>query len=200
MSRSEIKYSLCEFNQRYLFPMEREFLPRLKEWRNSQIQVLRQTRPLTDYDQEKWFQRLSEDTHQAIFAIMIPVEECEGMKLIGYCGITSIDYKSARGELSFLVDPDRASDEELYRKDFLSVLSMLCKYGFEELNLNKIYTETFSFRGRTIVILEEFGFHLDGILREHHFTSGQYYDSLIHSILLSEWKLRQEEIKNAVEK
>lgn len=194
MGHSRRQSAICEFNQRYLFPLEREFLSRLKEWRNLQIRVLRQTKPLTDYDQEKWFQQLSEDAHQAIFAIMIPDEVREGMKLVGYCGITPIDYENRRGELSFLVDPDRASDEELYRKDFLSVLSMLCMYGFEELNLNKIYHETFSFREKHIAILEEFGFHLDGILREHHFTSGQCYDSLIHSILLSEWKLMQKEI------
>ncbi|MFX0163355.1 MAG: GNAT family N-acetyltransferase [Candidatus Hodarchaeota archaeon] len=195
MKRSKIK-ALYEFNGRYLCPIEKEFLPKLKEWRNLQIKLLRQFKPLTSYDQEKWFEKLSEDENQVLFGIVTVGEKGEKKALIGYCGITNIDFKNRRGEISFLVGPDRADDEKLYREDFLSTLYMLCKYGFEELNLNKLFTETFSFRKNHLKILEEFGFNRDGILRNHHFTCGRHYDSIIHSLLASEWK----KIKNEMEK
>ena len=188
--------ALYKFNGRYLLPIEREFLPQLKQWRNSQIKVLRQFKPLTNYDQEKWFENLSEDEHQVMFGITTFDEKCQKEVLIGYCGITNIDFKNRRGEISFLADPGRVKDEKLYREDLLSVLYMLCKYGFEELNLNKLFTETFSFRKNNIKILEDFGFKCDGILRNHHFTYGQYYDSIIRSLLSSEWK----KIENEMEK
>lgn len=199
MKKSKIK-AFYEFNGRYLCPIEKEFLPKLKEWRNLQIKLLRQFKPLTSYDQEKWFEKLSEDENQVLFGIVTLSEKGEKKVLIGYCGITYIDFKNRRGEISFLVDSDRVNDEKLYKEDFLSTLYMLCKYGFEELNLNKLFTETFSFRKSTIEILEEFGFNRDGILRSHHFTCGQYYDSIVHSLLTSEWKQKRKKIKNELEK
>ncbi len=197
-SESMIK-SVCNFNGRYLSPVSQGHLSKLKGWRNSQMDILRQWKFLTDYNQEKWFQQISEDDTQIILEIMVPAEE-NNMQFIGYCGIVGMDFINRRGEISFLVDPVRAQDKKLYREDFLSTLYMLCQYGFEELNSHKLFTETFAFRLYHIKILEEFGFHLDGTLREHQFIKGQYHDSLIHSILCHEWIKIKEEMKNVLEK
>jgi len=188
------------FNKRSLYPLNREHLSKLKDWRNSQMDILRQWKPLTDYNQEKWFQKISEDNTQVIFAILTPNEKGSNMDFIGYCGITYIDFRNRRGEISFLVSPVRVQDKKLYREDFLSVLYMLCQYGFEKLNLHKIFAETFAFREDHIKILEDFGFHLDGILRDHQFIKNQYQDSLFHSILYDEWLQIKEKVKNVLEK
>jgi len=183
------KYSanfLYKYGNRYLFPLEKEHLPRLKEWRNAQMKVLRQYIPLTDFHQEKWFAYLKKDKNQALFALM--VGNPQKLNFIGYCGITNIDFKNRRGEISFLVNPNRVLEKETYRKDFLAALNMLCQHGFEELNLNKLFTETFDFRKDHLKILEEFGFRQEGELREHYFGQGKYFNSIIHSMLLSEWK------------
>lgn len=180
--------ALYEFNGRYLCPMEKSYLRNLKKWRNLQINVLRQFTPLTDCDQETWFESLQNDSRRVIFAILTCEENLKEPTFIGYCGITNIDFKNERGEISFLLDPDRATNEKLYREDFLSILEMLSRYSFEELNLNKLFTETFSFREFHIKILEEFDFKREGVLRNHHFTRGEYFDSIIHSLLASEWK------------
>lgn len=174
--------------------MEQEYLPILKKWRNLEIQILRQFRPLTDYDQEKWFASLQCDKSQVIFGILTHDDNSSEPTFIGYCGITNIDLKNRVGEISFLVSPERVDNEKLYRTDFLSILSMLSRYGFEELNLNKLFTETFAFRTTHMKILEEFGFKQEGVLRQHHFTGGKYYDSFIHSMLSSEW-MKQEKNK-----
>ena len=187
------------FNKRYLYSLSREHLSKLKDWRNSQMDVLRQWKPLTEYNQEKWFQEISADDTKIVFSIMVPDIE-DNMSFIGYCGIIGIDFINRRGEISFLVDPVRVQDKNLYREDFLSVLYILCQYGFEEINLHKLFTETFAFRKNHIKILEDFGFHLDGILREHQFTKSQYHDSLIHSILYNEWIQMKEELKDVLEK
>ncbi len=191
--------AICSFNGRYLLPISIDHLSKLKDWRNSQMSVLRQWKPLTQYNQDKWFQKISEDDTQVIFAIMIPNGE-DDMSFIGYCGIVGIDFVNRRGEISFLVNPVRAQDKKLYQEDFLSVLYMLCWYGFEEINLHKIFTETFAFREYHIKILEEFGFHLDGTLREHNFIDGEYCDSYIHSILFNEWIQMKRGIKDVLEK
>lgn len=176
---------IYEKNSRFLAPLEREHLEKIRNYRNSQMDVLRQYRPLTEYDQEKWFAKISEDNTQAIFAIKLKQDNKN--KFIGYCGLTNIDYRNKRAELSFLVDPKRAGNLKVYKIDFLSVLEMICKYGFEELNLNKIFTDTYSFRDAHISVLESFGFEFEGKMREHIFVNGKYYDSLMHSLLFSEW-------------
>jgi len=185
---------IFEFNGRCFFSLERRHLEKLKEWRNVQMDILRQGKPLTDYNQEKWFQEVSEAVNQVVFSIVI-FDKDDNEKFIGYCGLVSIDHINKRAEISFLVDPGRASKKEIYQEDFTAALRVLCKYGFNRLNLNKIFTETFEFRKYHIKILEKFGFRKDGVLREHQYVNGKYCDSIIHSILKSEF-LEKYEGKN----
>lgn len=56
-----------------------------------------------------------------------------------------------------------------------------------ELNLNKLYATTSSNNYPSVKLLEQFGFKLDGRLREHYWINGNLYDQLIYSILRSEW-------------
>jgi len=184
---------LYKYDDRYLCPLEKEYLLELKRWRNVQMKILRQFKPLTNFHQEKWYAHLKNDKSQVLFALM--AGNLKKLKFIGYCGITNTDFKNRRGEISFLVDPRRSKRKKIYQKDFLAVLNMLCEYGFKELNLNKLFTETFEFWRDHIKILEEFGFQKEGELREQYFGGGKYFNSVIHSILLSEWKAKKYEVK-----
>ena len=176
---------LLEKNNRFLTSLKMRHLEKIRNYRNKQMDVLRQNKPLTKEDQERWYTKLVND-NQVIFSIMLRQENKN--KFIGYCGLTYIDYENKRAELSFLVDPKRVKDKKTYKTDFLSVLEMLCKYGFEELKLNKIFTETYSFRKSHIHILELFGFIFEGRLREHIIINGKHVDSLMHSLLISDWE------------
>ncbi len=188
------KKFIYRFDGRGLCPLKKEHCDKIKEFRNLQIDVLRQQEPLTDHNQDKWFQKISTDEKQVIFSIMLHEEN--NSRFIGYCGITNIDFKNRRGEISFLVDPIRVNKKEVYRADFISVLYMLCTYGFEELCLHKLFTETYAFREHHMNILGEFGFHLDGVLIDHKFTRGKYYNSHIHSLLLDDWRKIKIKFKN----
>ena len=150
------------------------------------MNVLRQWKPLTDHNQEKWFQEVSTAINQVVFSIVI-FDKGNNEEFIGYCGLVHIDHINKRAELSFLIEPERTSKREVYQEDFTAALRVLCEYGFNQLNFNKIFTETFSFRKYQIEILEKFGFRKDGILREHQYVNGKYWDSIIHSMLRSEF-------------
>jgi RimJ/RimL family protein N-acetyltransferase len=182
---------LYEYNNLYLYALEKEHLSKLKEWRNSQIRILRQYKFLTDFHQKEWYFHLKDSKNQILFALM--ASKSQKTEFIGYCGITNIDFKNRRGEISFLVNPKRASQEKIYEKDILSVLYLLCRYGFEELNLNKVFTETFNFRKEHIKNIENFGFRKEGEFREQYFGNGKYFNSIIHSMILSEWKATKNE-------
>jgi len=180
------RHPIFEFNGRCFFSLEKWHLEKLKEWRNAQMNVLRQWKPLTDYDQEKWFQEISEAVNQVVFSI-VTLDKDGNERFIGYSGLVYIDHINKRAEISFLVDPERASKKEIYEQDFTAALRILCEYGFNQLNLNKIFAETFGFRKYHVEILEKFGFKRDGVLRKHQYVNGKYYDSTIHSILKSEF-------------
>lgn len=194
---SERKF-IFESLGRGLSSLEKEHISELKEWRNSQMAVLRQYTPLTDFHQKKWHAHLKEDRSQVLFSLF--AKNDNEPDLIGYCGLTNIDSKNRRGEISFLIDPARACKKEIYEKDFEAAMEMLCEYGFRNLNLHKIFTETFDFRGDHIKVIEGFGFCKEGELRDHCFVSGKYFNSIIHSLLFSEWEIINSKKDHAVEK
>ena len=166
--------------------MREEYLERIMNWRNSQMPILRQNRPLTMYNQHKWYKTISSDEKQIIFGVVHYPNDGEE-QLIGYCGLTNINFKNRTAEISFLVSPERLTNIKTYASDFTSVLFMLSEYSFQTLNLNKLFTETFSFRKVHISTLLEFGFILEGKLRQHNYENGKYHDSHMHSILRQEW-------------
>ncbi|MFH1749968.1 MAG: hypothetical protein ABH837_03715, partial [bacterium] len=91
---------IYKFGDRYFGALEKEHITKLKNWRNSQMKILRQFSPLSDFHQEKWWSHLKDDKSQVLFSIYI--QKKENMEFIGYCGITNLDFKNRKGEISFL--------------------------------------------------------------------------------------------------
>lgn len=156
--------------------IERAYLGHLKDWRNEQMAVLRQTKSLTDEDQEHWFKFIQNDPKQVLFSILDTSDS-----FVGYCGLTNIDAPNRRGEVTFLVDT--TFSDARYRDVFLQTLEHLCRYAFENLKLHKVFAEAFEFRAQTISILEEYGFERTGRLKDHIWEFGRFFDSVILSIL-----------------
>ena len=162
--------------------IKKEHLPFLKKWRNKQKDILRQTNLLTDKDQAEWFKKIKRDKNQKLFAVY------EGKKFIGYCGLVYIDFRHKRAEISLLTETKRAKNKETYGEDFISAFKMLCRHAFENLKLNKIYTDTIDFRKENIRILEKLGFKKEAVLKKHYFKKRRYCDSIIQSLFLKDWK------------
>jgi len=170
-------------------PLRREDIQRLREFRNAQIDVLRQSAPISQEQQEAWFERevvptqSTDKPHQVLISILV------GGEFAGYGGLTNLKWHDLRAEVSFLVDPERAADAALYRADMLSFLGFLARHAFDELGLNRLFAETYAFREAHIGILEEAGYKPEGRLREHiQLGDGRAGDSVLHGLLASEWR------------
>jgi RimJ/RimL family protein N-acetyltransferase len=111
-------------------------------------------------------------------------------QFIGYGGLTNIDWVSRRAEVSFLVDPERAADPDVYRRDIGAFLGFLANLAFNELGLNRLFAETYAFRNFHIGLLERAGFSVEGRLREHAWTGQGLGDSIVHGLLAAEWRAR----------
>jgi RimJ/RimL family protein N-acetyltransferase len=170
-------YSITSFREEDIFL--------IKEWRNAQIDILRQKEPLTDKQQISYYENivlplmLTKEPSDILFSYLHQ-GEC-----IGYGGLTHIDWIDRRAEISFLLSTSRIHDAKLYEEEFTIFLTLLKKIAFAELELNRLFTETFDIRPLHVNIIHNNGFRLEGILREHVRIQGQYVDLLIHGYLRS---------------
>lgn len=172
-----------EFGNYIVIPFREEDKFRIKEWRNQQMDVLRQKQVLTDKDQENYYSNFVLPSFSQAHPRIMLFSFLEHEQCIGYGGLTNIDWESKRIELSFLVDHQRAIKDELYISDFSTFLALMKKIVFEELKFNRIFTETYDLRPLHIRILEDNGFKQEGRLKEHIQINGIYTDSLIHGYI-----------------
>ena len=81
-------------NDYQLIPLREEDIYKIKNWRNEQMDILRQKKVLTDADQEKYFKEyilptFSEENPRMILFSFLG----ESDRLIGYGGLTNVDWE-----------------------------------------------------------------------------------------------------------
>jgi len=152
----------------------------IRQWRNEQIDILRQNKLITETEQEEYFSNIHRDNRQMLFSIL------EDGELVGYCGLVNLDYINRSSELSFICNTELLNAAK-YDELFFYAFNELAKTAFMSLGLNRLWTETYSFRGDHLRLLKKFGMIEEGILREQVFYSGKHCDSIIHSMLRREY-------------
>jgi len=166
-----------------LVPIRSEDMENIRQWRNAQMSVLRQSVKLSQDDQKLYFENVikssfaDKQTKQLLFSFI------KNNQLIGYGGLVNISWKDKRAEMSFLLDDQRAQKKIQYKEDMANFICLIKKVIFEEMKFNRVFTETFAFRTFHISILEENGYVKEGSLREHILESSKFYDSIIHGIV-----------------
>lgn len=174
------KYSESSYT---LVPLRHQDIFDIMQWRNEQIQFLRQKHLLTKDEQEKYFQTVilpsfgEKQPRQILFSLLL------NNACIGYGGLVHIDWLSRRGEISFLVNTKRAKDTKQYNQDFTAFLALIKKVAFDDLHFHRLFTETFDIRQHHISILEDQGFAFEGRLKEHTVIDGKFVDSLMHGMV-----------------
>jgi len=159
----------------------------IMRWRNEQISSLRQNKPLTEEDQLKYFEETVRPQFSQEKPDQVLLRFTHEDKLIGYGGLVHLNWEDARGEVSFLLEPERAKDRNLYERECKLFMNLLMKCAFLTLDLNKISTEAYSHREFHVRALESSGFTREGILREQTQIQGKWTDAVIASCLKSEY-------------
>ena len=164
--------------------VEEEHLDQFRIWRNDPDlrKYFREHREISKYMQSKWFERISNDKNQFNFSI----KEKETSNLIGHCGLYYIDWVNRTGEFGIYIG------DEKYRSGGYGSDSLRCliKYGFSELNLNKIWCEVFD-NNKSISLYKRLGFAHEGTMREHYYNDGKYWDSHFLSLLKRDWETQK---------
>lgn len=176
-------YSLGSYQ---LVPLRHEDIFSIMQWRNDQMDILRQKAPLTRDDQENYYHTVigpsfhEKHPKQILFSYLL-----DGV-CIGYGGLVHIDWQAKRAEVSFLIDTTRADASKTYQQDFTTFLRLIKNVAFEDLHFHRLFTETFDRRSAHVAILEKEGFKLEGRLKDHVLINGKYIDSLIHGCVHNE--------------
>lgn len=159
-------------------------LPQLLVWRNNPEyrKFFREYRELNSENQEKWFEsKVMNDNSTRMFAIV----EIATDKLIGACGLCYIDWINQSADFSIYIGKDDLYIDDVYAID---AAKTMMKYGFEELNLHRLWSEIYSIDEKKQIMFRTLGFYLDGRHKETHWTEGKWVDSLYYGITEQDYR------------
>ncbi len=111
------------------------------------------------------------------------------LTIVGVVSLSSIDFLNRKAEFGIMVG-DKAARGKGYGTE---ACELILKHGFERLSLNKIYLGVHAEHQAAIRSYEKAGFRQDGLLREDVLMNGQYADTVIMSILASEFRNQQQQ-------
>ena len=169
-----------------LMPIQPDHIELIRQWRNAQIDVLRQSEPITEKQQVEYFNKHIWPDMKEKYSKNILLSILEDNILIGYGGLVHIAWEHKRAEVSFLLRPDYTVNPNIYSRYFSIFLPLIKKLAFSELSFQRIYTETYANRLTHISILEKEGFVREGELRKHVITNGKAENLLMHGCLSSD--------------
>jgi len=162
-----------------LVPIRREDRYNIMRWRNEQMYHLRQCEPLTEAQQDRYFDEVVNKLFDQEQPDQILVSFLEDQQCIGYGGLVHINWKDRNAELSFIMST--LLEDTRFDEIWKAYLSMIEVVAFQELKLHKIYTYAFDIRPHLYDVLEENGLFREARLKEHSHFNDKYVDVIIHS-------------------
>lgn len=108
--------------------------------------------------------------------------EDEDGQLVAFGGLTNIDYSVRKAEFYIFVNPNMQG-----KGIGTAATMMLCKYGFDILQLHKIYLFTNGSNVGAKKTYEKVGFVLEGVHREENIIAEKYEDRLYYGLLAKDF-------------
>jgi len=160
-----------------------ESAARARYWRNqrSVFDNCRQIGLITEKNHEKWLDTVQNNDRDHMFSIY---RKSTAGYASGVAGVTYINWQHRTGELSLYLSPNAEGD----LPSGTAIIKTLCAYAFEDLGLNRVFGETFERNTAALLNLKECGFVTEGTLRETYYKNGAFINSVIQSLLRSDYE------------
>lgn len=138
--------------------------------------------PVSDVQQEAWFRNAVSNSH----AVWFGVEDVRTSDptLVGTCCLVDLDWVGRTGELRIRIGARSAWGQGLGRE----ACALLIRYGFEELNLQRIGLRLWASNTRAQRLYDGLGFVQEGRLRRAGYVNGVAEDLVWMGLLREEWK------------
>lgn len=165
--------------------IEPDDLESLRVWRNrpEYRQFFREYRDITPDMQAAWYENVVlADDRVRMFAIT----ETGSGRLLGACGLCYIHPREKSADFSIYLGAD-----DLYIDDKCAPETgrLLIEYGFDQLDLHRIWAEIYDVDTAKRELLPKLGFVLDGVHREaHRMEDGSWTHCRFYGLLKSEWR------------
>jgi len=135
--------------------------------------------PLNAAREKEWIESLGKSPLEYVFGVVISQEH----RLIGTTGLHRLNPVSRSASLGVCIG-DRTFQGRGYGRE---AIQLLLKFGFEELNLNRISLSVFADNWRAIRTYQKVGFCQEGCARQAFYRNGRYQDEYLFAMLRSEW-------------
>ncbi|WP_417820436.1 GNAT family N-acetyltransferase [Terasakiella sp.] len=158
--------------------------PKYFDWINNRdlVHLNATYQPISSQAHEDWFSSITKHSNLVIFSIVLS-EENKPETLIGSCSLRNIDHLSRTAELQI-----RIGEQSAQNKGWGSqAVGKLLEFGFNDLNLNRIYLDVFTDNKRAVRTYEKNGFHQEGIKKQAVFINGEYKDVCFMAILKNDY-------------
>ena len=107
-------------------------------------------------------------------------------RYVGGCGLINLDHVHRRAEIGIFV-----GDKSIWGRGVGSeAMALVMGYGFDYLNLHRIFLRVFAENTRAIHVYESLGFQHEGRFRDTEWRHGRWHDMLYMSVLETEWRQR----------
>lgn len=159
--------------------IEKEDLLQLMRWRNNPElrKYFRETDEINTVNQEKWFEAVTaKNSIHKMFAII----KLDTNELMGACGLCYIDWINRSADFSIYIGYEDLYIDEIYA---VEAASLMKDYGFNVLNLHRLWAEIYSIDEPKKIFFNTLGFRLDGQFRQTYWYQNQWHDSLFYSLL-----------------
>jgi ribosomal-protein-alanine N-acetyltransferase len=104
-------------------------------------------------------------------------------RLVGNCGIRKATFDAYEAEMGYELAP------QYWGHGYTSEAARaMVRFGFDELDLHRIWAECIADNQRSVRVLEKVGLRLEGRLRDKVYFKGRWWDTLLFAILEDEWR------------
>lgn len=135
-----------------------------------------------DLDKERHRHNKGTTMFNKSFVIFHIIDNASG-KVIGSCNYHTWYTEHNRAEIGYIL-----TDETFRGKGIMGeALPPVLDYGFSTMNLHRVEALVGPTNEPSLKLIRKMGFQYEGHLREHYFKNGSMEDSLIFSLLKSEY-------------
>jgi [ribosomal protein S5]-alanine N-acetyltransferase len=110
---------------------------------------------------------------------------------IGHVALYKVDSRVRKAEFGILI-----GDHCYWNKGFgRRITAAVLAWGFEQMNLHKVYLEVLATNESAIAVYERLSFRREGLLRDDQFRDGAFVNVVVMSLLHEEWLAARESFR-----
>jgi [ribosomal protein S5]-alanine N-acetyltransferase len=172
----------------YLRALEPEDIEHCLRWFNDPLitrHIDAGALPIDRQSQAELMENVRKDDKRIVMAICREENDLH----IGNIGFHDISPVHRRAELGLVI-----GERTLHRKGYgTDALKLMITYGFDSLNLERIFLRVMSSNEAAVGCYEKLGFQREAVLRQQTYREGSYFDEIVMGLLKEEWAVQQTE-------